>query len=86
MSRRRAPQIATEQEAIQRFVASKEGGLINLAEGGEFSGMVPGQGGGICRRGFHQAREWCPHLLLRSQGNDARNPGHAEDCCFQQGS
>ena len=26
---------------------AKEGGLIELAQGGEFSGMVPGQGGGM---------------------------------------
>ena len=57
MSRRRAPQIATEQEAIQRFVASKEGGLINLAEGGEFSGMVPGQGGGMDDNVFMPIKE-----------------------------
>ena len=29
------------------FAAAKEGGLIELAQGGEFSGMVPGQGGGM---------------------------------------
>jgi hypothetical protein len=29
------------------YVETKEGGLINLAAGGEFSGMVPGQGGGM---------------------------------------
>jgi len=57
MSRRRAPQIATEQEAIQRFVSSKEGGLINLAEGGEFSGMVPGQGGGMDDNVFMPIKE-----------------------------
>jgi hypothetical protein len=57
MSKRRAPQIATEQEAIQRFVASKEGGLINLAEGGEFSGMVPGQGGGMDDNVFMPIKE-----------------------------
>jgi len=28
-------------------VETKEGGLINLAAGGEFSGMVPGEGGGM---------------------------------------
>ena len=28
-------------------VETKEGGLINLAAGGEFSGMVPGKGGGM---------------------------------------
>jgi len=57
MSKRRAPQIATEQEAVQRFVASKEGGLINLAEGGEFSGMVPGQGGGMDDNVFMPIKE-----------------------------
>jgi hypothetical protein len=29
------------------FATAKEGGLIELAQGGEFSGMVPGQGGGM---------------------------------------
>ena len=29
------------------FTTAKEGGLIELAQGGEFSGMVPGQGGGM---------------------------------------
>ena len=57
MSKRRAPQMATEQEAIQRFVSSKEGGLINLAEGGEFSGMVPGQGGGMDDNVFMPIKE-----------------------------
>jgi len=31
----------------QPLFGSKAGGLIELAEGGEFSGMVPGQGGGM---------------------------------------
>ena len=57
MSKRRAPQMATEQEAIQRFVSSKEGGLIKLAEGGEFSGMVPGQGGGMDDNVFMPIKE-----------------------------
>jgi len=30
-----------------KFAVAKEGGLIELAQGGEFSGMVPGQGGGM---------------------------------------
>jgi hypothetical protein len=32
-------------KGLQRF--AKEGGLIELAQGGEFSGMVPGQGSGM---------------------------------------
>jgi hypothetical protein len=39
-------QYADEASAMQRFVA-KEGGLIELAGGGEFSGRVPGDGGGM---------------------------------------
>ena len=31
----------------QPLLGSKSGGLIKLAQGGEFSGMVPGDGGGM---------------------------------------
>ena len=41
-------QYADETSALQKYVAqAKEGGPIKLAAGGEFSGMVPGQGGGM---------------------------------------
>ena len=41
-------QYADETSALQRYVAqAKEGGPIKLAGGGEFSGMVPGDGGGM---------------------------------------
>ena len=41
-------QYADESSALQRYVAqAKEGGPIKLAAGGEFSGMVPGEGGGM---------------------------------------
>ena len=38
-------------------VETKEGGLINLAAGGEFSGMVPGQGGGMDDNVFMPIKE-----------------------------
>ena len=39
------------------FAAAKEGGLIELAQGGEFSGMVPGQGGGMDDNVFMPIKE-----------------------------
>ena len=36
---------------------AKEGGLIELAQGGEFSGMVPGQGGGMDDNVFMPIKE-----------------------------
>ena len=37
----------TTYEPTEDLVEVAQGGLINLAAGGEFSGMVPGQGGGM---------------------------------------
>ena len=37
----------TTFEPTEGLVETAQGGLINLAAGGEFSGMVPGQGGGM---------------------------------------
>ena len=34
-------------QPTEDLVEVAQGGLINLAAGGEFSGMVPGQGGGM---------------------------------------
>ena len=47
-----APVMTTEQQAIDTFVGSppmlaKEGGIIDKAGGGYFSGLVPGQGHGM---------------------------------------
>ena len=39
------------------YVETKEGGLINLAAGGEFSGMVPGRGGGMDDNVFMPIKE-----------------------------
>ena len=39
------------------FATAKEGGLIELAQGGEFSGMVPGQGGGMDDNVFMRIKE-----------------------------
>ena len=39
------------------FATAKEGGLIELAQGGEFSGMVPGQGGGMDDNVFMPIKE-----------------------------
>ena len=39
------------------FAVAKEGGLIELAQGGEFSGMVPGQGGGMDDNVFMPIKE-----------------------------
>ena len=39
------------------FAAAKEGGLIELAQGGEFSGMVPGEGGGMDDNVFMPIKE-----------------------------
>ena len=40
-------QYANEQSAVNRFVASGGGRPMQTAAGGEFSGMVPGDGGGM---------------------------------------
>jgi hypothetical protein len=40
-----------------KFAVAKEGGLIELAQGGEFSGMVPGQGGGMDDNVFMPIKE-----------------------------
>jgi hypothetical protein len=40
-------QYADEQSAVNRFVASGGGRPMQTAAGGEFSGMVPGNGGGM---------------------------------------
>ena len=40
-------QYADEASAVQRFVAAGGGQPMQTAAGGEFSGMVPGQGGGM---------------------------------------
>ena len=40
-------QYADEQSAVNRFVASGGGRPMQTAAGGEFSGMVPGDGGGM---------------------------------------
>lgn len=38
-------------------IKEEQGGLINLAAGGEFSGMVPGQGGGMDDNVFMPIKE-----------------------------
>ena len=40
-----------------KFAVAKEGGLIELAQGGEFSGMVPGEGGGMDDNVFMPIKE-----------------------------
>ena len=43
--------------ALQPIDKKEKGGLINLAAGGEFSGMVPGQGGGMDDNVFMPIKE-----------------------------
>ena len=47
----------TTYEPTEDLVEVAQGGLINLAAGGEFSGMVPGQGGGMDDNVFMPIKE-----------------------------